>query len=92
MKRGMVVGLILIISSLALAQGSPSTPSSNTPGKTVRCRDFFHRNEDGSWSANGPVQIGGTTIGTALRYKPGGSFSGVDFAKTCEEDGSLRLE
>jgi hypothetical protein len=92
MHRGIAVGLlVLIISALALAQGS-STPSSNTPGRMVRCRDFFHRNEDGSWSANAPVQIGGTTVGTSLRYKPGGSFSGIDFAKACEEDGLLRLE
>ncbi len=51
----------------------------------LSCSDF-HQNQDGSWSANHPVAIGGPNgqvqIGPGVAFRPGAAFMGVDLGAT----------
>ncbi len=77
-----IIALSVAAASLSFAQTSASPPG--TVPMALTCRDF-HKNQDGTWSPNRPVQIGGTALSPDVSYTKGQVFDGLPLVEALEE-------
>ncbi|HTV80211.1 MAG TPA: hypothetical protein VMF03_18305 [Steroidobacteraceae bacterium] len=62
------------------AHGVPTLATLN-----LTCSDF-KRNQDGTWSARHPLQIGPSRVSPDVPLKPGGTYGGIDLAGTVDKE------
>ena len=75
--------LSMMAASLSFAQPAAPSPPGTVP-VALGCRDF-HRNADGTWSPNRPIDIGGVPLSPSVGYKKGQIFGGIPLADALEE-------
>ena len=92
MKRLLAAASILVLPSLASAQGAPpAAPAVASPARDVydmSC-SLFHHNADGSWNATRAMTLrpaaGPIPLKTSFRFKRGTLFAGFDLASALDK-------
>jgi hypothetical protein len=75
--------VIAILSVAAASHSFAQSPTRAVP-LALTCREF-HKNPDGTWSPNLPMEIGGVRLSPTVGYKKGQVIGGLPLVDVLEE-------